>query len=216
VLLAVGCSAGGPGPGSGSGAPLDTSTPDGEAPHVGEAEQVRLDAVRGRLDNPLRGDASLEVVDALHAGELTLRSGDALDVADGVPWGGWEEGTTTSDLRLLHSLLIVHDLVEVGRTEDLDRAVEHVDDWADANPRERARHRMAWHDETTARRDHRADPAPRRWLERRPRIRTDSAVNGLERRLADHLALLLEDDFHSTGTNHGMFQDRAALPRPRT
>jgi hypothetical protein len=211
VLLAVGCSAGGPGPGSGSGAPLDTSTPDGEAPHVGEAEQVRLDAVRGRLDNPLRGDASLEVVDALHAGELTLRSGDALDVADGVPWGGWEEGTTTSELRLLHSLLIVHDLVEVGRTEDLDRAVELVRDWAAANPREAPADPMAWHDETTARRTSALVRLHDGLAEREAEDPDGQRRAGLRELIADHLALLLDDDFHSTGTNHGMFQDRAAL-----
>lgn len=67
---------------------------------------------------------------------------------------------------------------------------------------------MAWHDETTARRleslvtlhemlqESGWDTQELRWL---------------ERLAIAHVGVLLENGFHSTGTNHGMFQDRALL-----
>jgi hypothetical protein len=200
ALLAGACTTDPPAP--------EASRPPGEASPPEERED-RLGVIRARLDGPLGEEERDRVVAALHDGALTLRNGEVLDVSAGVPWEGWGEAVTTSDLRLLHSLLIVHDLVAADRPEDLRLAERLVVDWAAANPRAEPAHPMAWHDETTARRTmalvrlHDALVATGE---------VDPAVTAeLHDLLEDHLELLLDEDFHATGTNHGMFQDRAVL-----
>lgn len=171
-----------------------------------------LEVVRRQLDSPLGEGESRVAADAVHAGELRLRDGTHVELEpDGsVPWAGSEDGTTTSQLRLLHGLLIVHDLVDSGRPSDLDRAYALVLDWVRENPREHPDHAMAWHDETTARR-------ASALVRLHDAYETDGADPDGDRRrrlealLFEHLELLLDDAFHATGTNHGMFQDRAVL-----
>lgn len=127
----------------------------------------------------------------------------------GLPWEGGE-GVPRAYLRQLHGHAILRDLVHAFRRshhrEYLDHALSIVDDWIRSNPREQPANRMAWHDETTAMRT-------QSWLLLR------EAVRGADRRaafpfdaaLAGHAALLASDSFHTTGTNHGMFQDEALL-----
>ncbi len=217
LVLAVlaGCVEGGRDGTSDPAGPPGGDTSAADRSDRADPEDARLGIVRDQLDNPLGGQASTEVADALHVGELHLRDGGSIDVTDGVPWGGWEEGGSTSELRLLHSLLFVHDLVATERPEDLELAHELVDDWTERNPRVAPASHMAWHDETTARRTTaliRLHDALERLdatvgLDDRDRERRERLTGAI----ADHLELLLDDEFHSTGTNHGMFQDRAAL-----
>lgn len=185
----------------------DPSVRGGEA-----SPEDRLAAVVSRLDSPIGGERSLEVADAFADGLLLLRDGTRVELTDGRgPWGGWEPESNVSQLRLVHSLWVVHDLVETGRPPDLALALDWVTQWATENPRRAPAHHMAWHDETTARRTTalvRLHDAYRRSPDADPGagIRTR-----LRRLIEEHVDLLLDDDFHATGTNHGMFQDRAIL-----
>jgi hypothetical protein len=191
-------------------APPAGSVSDGAAASAATAGiDDALEVIRGRLDPPL-GDADREeTVELFLSGSWRLRDGTVVDLTDGVPWDG-RSTMTTSQLRLLHSLLIVHDLVEGGPV-GIEAALRLVEAWDAANPRGAAATRMAWHDETTARRttalvrlhdalcrapDGDGDGTRRAWI---------------QLLIEQHLALLLDDGFHATGTNHGMFQDRAAL-----
>ena len=129
-----------------------------------------------------------------------------------IPAGGavrWDDpnGHGTGYLRLLHGHLMLRDLAVLARNGDPDAAelaMAIIDDWAaNNNVRGSARHHMAWHDETTAQR-------VLSWLEVYDVIDADgrARIRGL---LTNHIRTLLDDDFHTTGTNHGMFQDRAIL-----
>jgi hypothetical protein len=187
--------------------PPATDAPDEAVDPV----EARLEAIRARLDQPVRGDAGVAAADELREGRWRLRDGAVVEVAGGVPWGGgWPGGTSRAQLRSLHGLLIVHTLVATGRDGDVDLAESLVADWVAANPREAPVDPMAWHDETTARRTSalvRLHDA----LHTGDRDRDGTRRAAIREQLALHLEALLDDDFHATGTNHGMFQDRAAL-----
>jgi hypothetical protein len=177
-------------------------------PAASELDEA-LETIRGRLD-PALGEVDRErTVRMLLSGRWQLRDGTVVDLADGVPWDGRATMSTTQ-LRLMHSLLIVHDLVEHG-PEGIEAALGLVGSWEAANPRGAAAHHMAWHDETTARRTSalvRLHDA----LCRAPAVVEGGAHRAwIQRLLEQHLTLLLDEGFHATGTNHGMFQDRAAL-----
>lgn len=69
---------------------------------------------------------------------------------------------------------------------------------------------MAWHDETTARRTSglvRLHDA----FDRHPVATRGARRERLRTLIGEHLEVLLDDEFHATGTNHGMFRDRSAL-----
>lgn len=214
VLLGVSC----------AGTDLDSPQPQPAevtepitTPEVPEAPisvaNETLETIRRRLDSPL-GDADRVIaLEALAADTWLLRDGTLLDVSAGVPWGGGE-GATTSQLRLLHSLLLVHDLVATDVPQDLDTAFELVEDWAASNPRQSPAHHMAWHDETTARRTTALIRLHDGYVRAEASAEIDPGGDRrgqLESLISSHLELLLDDEFHATGTNHGMFQDRAAL-----
>lgn len=131
--------------------------------------------------------------------------------ADGrVDWSD-PDGRGRSYQRQVHGLRMVRYLAVLAAHGDpgaADRALAVTRSWVAHNPRHAPAHPMAWHDETTALRLHSiinlhvtlrtigGDPADLRWL---------------EQRAEEHVHVLLDDDFHSAGTNHGMFQDRAIL-----
>lgn len=199
VAVLIGCSA--EAPDDRSGDPPAVSSPDDES---------LLTVLRTRLDGPDRDRDPRQVFEDLDGGQLSLRRFGEVPVSDGVPWhGGWSEGVTTSHLRVLHSLLIVNDLVAVGTAEALALAEEHVLDWRDANPPDAPAHPMAWHDETTARRALALVQLHDAKIERG--VADEGDQGALVELITEHIELLASDEFHSTGTNHGMFQDRALL-----
>ena len=99
-----------------------------------------------------------------------------------------------------------HAYRRTGQRDLLDFALGVVSDWLDNNSRQEPANRMAWHDEATAMR-------VQSWLLLREELLTaePGGSKRLSNALADHAALLASDDFHTTGTNHGMFQDESLL-----
>jgi hypothetical protein len=173
------------------------------------ADDAALEVIRGRLD-PALGEADRErTVQLFLSGRWQLRDGTVVDLVAGVPWDG-RATTSTTQLRLMHSLLIVHDLVE-GGPEGIEAALGLVGSWEAANPRGAAAHHMAWHDETTARRTSALVRLHDALCDGNGRDEDGTRRAWVQTLLEQHLALLLDDGFHATGTNHGMFQDRAAL-----
>jgi hypothetical protein len=129
----------------------------------------------------------------------------AVGPAGQVEWSD-KAGRGRSFQRWLHAHLIVADLAVLAGEGDAEAGrlgMAIVDHWVAANPRHRPADPMAWHDETTA-------------LRTRHLLTLHEVVTGtdrarLEALLRSHVLLLLDDSFHRSGTNHGMFQDRAIL-----
>jgi len=135
---------------------------------------------------------------------LTVGADGAMDWAD-------RAGRGRSFLRHLHGHMMVRDLAALALDGDRaagELALKIVDHWQRTNPRSRPAHAMAWHDETTALR-------LMSWANLHDALsRTGVAASKLaplESGGRAHADLLLTDAFHSTGNNHGMFQDRGIL-----
>lgn len=122
----------------------------------------------------------------------------------------WEDGIDRSLARYLHGLLFLRDwpesilLDETGETAR--SAVAVVLDWYRKFPnRGSCSHSMAFHDETTAQRlitliaIYKASHT----------FIKDTHLSLMKELMLVTSDLLLDDDFHATGNNHGMFQDIA-------
>jgi hypothetical protein len=123
----------------------------------------------------------------------------------------WEEDKTRSFLRLLHGHTFLGCLTEAYRqTNDIayvQKGMHLILDWISQHPFEKKRNTMAYHDETTALR-------LQYWL--KFYIFSRSQIDEKDRLLFEEkmwetAALLAQDHFHSTNTNHGMFQDISLL-----
>lgn len=129
---------------------------------------------------------------------------------DVIPWED-EENSSRSFLRLMHGHIFLGYLTEAFRlTGDhiyIDKGLHLILDWIAHHSFEEKQNTMAFHDETTALR-------LQFWLKfyiftRDKLAERDRMV--LEETMQETAALLANEDFHSTNTNHGMFQDLALL-----
>jgi len=125
-----------------------------------------------------------------------------------IPWG---DDNSRSFLRLLHGHTFLGCLTEAyRRTNDISyvqKGIYLIIDWILQHPFEKKKHTMAYHDETIALR-------LQYWLKFYifARNHLDEGERVLfEEKMWATAALLTRDDFHSTNTNHGMFQDFALL-----
>jgi hypothetical protein len=123
----------------------------------------------------------------------------------------WEDNKSRSYLRLIHGHTFLGCLTEAFReTNDpkfLIKGLDLINDWIKSNPYETKQGTMAFHDETTALR-------LQYWL----RFYIFAAkslelkqLESLKQAMWNTAELLSRDFFHSTNTNHGMFQDVALL-----
>lgn len=170
---------------------------------------LRREAARQLLPGPLTNKPR-SAARAHIEGTVSVPGFADVQLEDGrLPWETLD-GLPRAHLRQLHGHAVLRDLVHAHRrTQDkafLAAAVELVEDWIAANPWEAPSDRMAWHDETTAMR-------VKSWLLLREELLgTDHPwVGQLEAALIEHAELLADDLFHTSGTNHGMFQDEALV-----
>ncbi|WP_229733703.1 heparinase II/III domain-containing protein [Compostibacillus humi] len=136
------------------------------------------------------------------------------DFSKGIPWGESPvKGTelSRSYYRALHGHFFVNDLVAAyKKTRDkkyINKGFEIIEDWITKNPYGNSQHSLAWHDEGTARR-------LITWVNFYDAARDVLKVEQLKfllKNMIQHADLLLHNGFHSTNTNHGMFQDEALL-----
>jgi hypothetical protein len=123
----------------------------------------------------------------------------------------WEDSRSRSYSRLIHGHTFLGCLVEAyrksGQVQYLTKGMDLIRDWIQKHTFETHKGTMAYHDETTALR-------LQYWL--RFYIFAQTVLSAedmslLEERMWTTAELLSEDFFHSTNTNHGMFQDMALL-----
>ncbi|MDX1621494.1 MAG: heparinase II/III family protein [Nitriliruptorales bacterium] len=169
----------------------------------------RVEAARGLLPGPLSRPPE-EAAQALMAGTLHIPGFDTKKAPGGkIDWSGSDE-PPRAYLRQLHGHAMLRDFAHAhrrtGQRDLLDFAVGIVRDWLQRNPREQPANRMAWHDEATAMR-------VQSWLLLREELLAvgHGAAKQITHALNDHAALLASEEFHTTGTNHGMFQDESLL-----
>ncbi|WP_407608593.1 heparinase II/III family protein [Paeniglutamicibacter sp. ORCA_105] len=122
----------------------------------------------------------------------------------------WEDGIDRSLARHLHGLLFLRDwpasITNDDAGEVAELAIRIINDWHAKFPAyESCSHSMAFHDETTAQRLISLIAifeASKKYLD----VTKQTQIRELMKQTSE---LLFDDDFHSTGNNHGMFQDIA-------
>jgi Heparinase II/III-like protein/Heparinase II/III N-terminus len=158
---------------------------------------------KSRNKNPIR-TADLIVND----NQFTIPPFGVKDYSHGVNWDG---GESRSYLRLLHALTPLGCLTEAyeltGELIYITKGLDFISNWDSNNQYSKQKNSMAFHDETTALR---LQYILRFYLVCNANF-TLSDKKIVENIMEFTTKLLSEDDFHSTNTNHGMFQDIALL-----
>lgn len=130
------------------------------------------------------------------------------DYSQGVDWTAKE---SRSFLRLLHGFTPLGCLTEAfertGNVKYLIKGLEFILDWSSTNKYSGNSKEMAFHDETTALR---LQYILRFYLVGHPHIQSSDQKKLMEI-MEFTCNLLAKESFHSTNTNHGMFQDIALL-----
>ncbi|WP_280166244.1 accessory Sec system protein Asp2 [Priestia aryabhattai] len=123
----------------------------------------------------------------------------------------WNDNKSRSFLRLIHGQTFLGCLTDsYSETKDSKYAIKGIElilDWVKHNPYPKGCNEMAFHDETTALR-------LQYWLRFyiiAGEALTDSQKVQLEEQMLKTAQLLYSEEFHSTNTNHGMFQDISLL-----
>ncbi|EKN66471.1 hypothetical protein BABA_15217 [Neobacillus bataviensis LMG 21833] len=123
----------------------------------------------------------------------------------------WNDQRSRSFERLLHGFTFLGCLTDAFQTTEdtkyIDKGMELINDWLDKHSYKKNKETMAYHDETTA---IRLQYFLRFYIFARNIISVKD-LKKLETRMWETAALLADEDFHSTNTNHGMFQDISLL-----
>lgn len=139
---------------------------------------------------------------------------DPIDFTNGINWEyaeGVNDANQNSFLRQLHALFFVNDLSTAYKETDnevyIKKGYNIIMDWHENNPFDNPKHRMAWHDEGTARRL----TVLINFFHSGKTVLTDQQKKDLFKIIVFHAHLLTEGSFYSANTNHGMFQDKALI-----
>ncbi|RWZ59152.1 alginate lyase family protein [Halobacillus fulvus] len=125
----------------------------------------------------------------------------------------WDEESSRGFLRLLHGHSFLGCLTaayeSTGEFKYLNKAKKIVLEWVEQFDYEHSKNSMAFHDETTALRLN-------YWIKLHMLLNYEGStekedIKLLERNMWETADLLSMDYFHSTNTNHGMFQDISLL-----
>ncbi|MGN7299107.1 heparinase II/III domain-containing protein [Ferdinandcohnia sp. SAFN-114] len=123
----------------------------------------------------------------------------------------WDDNRSRAYSRLIHGFTFLGCLtdafVNTGDIKYLEKGMALIKDWIGKHTYETKKETMAYHDETTALR---LQYWQKYYIYAKGIVSNDE-IEILEERMWITAALLEEDSFHSTGTNHGMFQDIALL-----
>ncbi|WP_099159461.1 alginate lyase family protein [Virgibacillus ndiopensis] len=137
-----------------------------------------------------------------------------MDYTNGIDWTkgeGVDDEHQRSFLRQLHGLFFINDLSEAynitNNKQYIDKGYEYIQNWRKNNPYYKPKHKMAWHDEGTARRL----STLVNFFEAGKSILTENQKLELFDMMVFHADLLADENFYSENTNHGMFQDEALI-----
>ncbi|SDK61215.1 alginate lyase family protein, partial [Sediminibacillus albus] len=147
-------------------------------------------------------------------GFYQISSYGTFDFSKGIHWGESPvkgEELSRSYYRALHANFFLNDLIaaykENGNEEYIIKGFESIKDWVEKNPYQDPAHSMSWHDEASARR-------LVTWVnffDSAKTVLNEEQLQFLLENMIEHADILLSNDFHTTNTNHGMFQDEALL-----
>lgn len=152
----------------------------------------------------------IQASDDMLLGKYHIPPYGIFDYSMGIHWAN-NPSYTISFMRSLHGHFFICDLLESFR-ETKDNKYIHlgyqiIKDWILKNPSQKPSHRMAWHDEATARRL----VVWIRFFDEARKLLLKKDVNLLLTNIFDHAKLLSTNSFHATNTNHGMFQDESLI-----
>ncbi len=143
-------------------------------------------------------------------GNFIFPSYGTINFKNGIDWGN-KNNRSRSFLRQLHGHFFLSDLVasfvKIRKKEFITFGFSIIRDWILKNPIQGPKHKMAWSDEVTARR-------LVIWInffEYARHVLNENEIAYLYENIRLHVSLLCSEDFHSTNTNHGMFQDESLL-----
>ncbi|WP_193752048.1 alginate lyase family protein, partial [Oceanobacillus picturae] len=152
--------------------------------------------------------------DAMLEDKFRISDYGTFDFSNGIPWGEDPiEGKSFSRsyYRSLHAQFFINDLIaaykETANEEYIYKGYEIINDWIINNPYTNSEHKLAWHDEGSARR-------LITWVNfynEARNILEDKQLQYLLSSMTEHADILLMDSFHTTNTNHGMYQDEALI-----
>ncbi|MGM0753041.1 MAG: heparinase II/III domain-containing protein [Bacillota bacterium] len=123
----------------------------------------------------------------------------------------WKEDKSRSYLRLLHALTplgcLTDSFLDSKETKYVKKGLEIIKDWKSTHEFSKDKNTMAYHDETTALR---LQYLLRFYIISQEALNPEDKIM-LEEEMFSTNHLLAQEHFHSTNTNHGMFQDIALL-----
>jgi hypothetical protein len=123
----------------------------------------------------------------------------------------WKDNRSRSFERLIHGFTFLGCLTDAYiETQDMryiNKGTELINDWLSQHSYEKDKGKMPYHDETTALR---LQYFLRFYIVTRNVI-SEVDCKRLETRMWETAALLADEHFHATNTNHGMFQDISLL-----
>ncbi|GHH97443.1 heparinase II/III domain-containing protein [Neobacillus kokaensis] len=168
----------------------------------------RLDAILQALPKSRNKDSLLSANNILEKNAYTLPPFGVVKFPKLIDWN---DQRSRSFERLVHGHTFLGCLTDAYQaTKDikyLNKGMELINDWLDKHSYTLNKGTMAYHDETTA---VRLQYILRFYIIAR-NIISDVDRQKIETRMWETAALLADEEFHSTNTNHGMFQDISLL-----
>lgn len=125
-------------------------------------------------------------------------------------WQGDDKSRSLMRLVHGHSFLgcLSDAFIKTKNIRYLEKGTEIIKDWIESNPKTKSNNSMAYHDETTALR---LQYWLRFYILCHNNLPDKKFIETLREEMLKTAALLADENFHSTNTNHGMFQDMALL-----
>jgi hypothetical protein len=168
----------------------------------------RLEAILGALPKSRNRDYLLSANNIVEKNRYTLPPFGVVKFAELVDW---KDSRSRSFERLIHGFTFLGCLTDAYKeTQDIkyiNKGMELINDWLKQHSYLKDKGKMAYHDETTALR---LEYFLKFYIFAR-NIISETDQKKLETRMWETASLLADDDFHSTNTNHGMFQDISLL-----
>jgi hypothetical protein len=168
----------------------------------------RLEAILHALPKSRNKDSLLSAKNIIEKNAYTLPPFGVVKFLNLVDWN---DQRSRSFERLLHGFTFLGCLTDAYQvTEDIkyiNKGMDLINDWLAKFSYEKNKGTMAYHDETTALR---LQYFLRFYIIARSII-SDQDRSKIETRMWETAALLADEEFHATNTNHGMFQDISLL-----
>ncbi|UII58049.1 heparinase II/III family protein (plasmid) [Cytobacillus spongiae] len=171
---------------------------------------LQIKKLQDLLIKPLNKNNYMYSSENILKGNFSFPSYGTINFTNGIDWEN-KSNRSRSFLRQLHGHFFLTDLIasfaKLGKKEYITYGFSIIKDWISKNPKPIPKHKMAWSDEVTARRlviwIHFFDCARS--------LLSEKEISFFYENILLHVNLLRTESFHTTNTNHGMFQDESLL-----